>query len=190
MLSTRRSAAAGVLAVACSLVAIVLAPAIPPWFSWTTNALSDLGTADGPERLLFDYGLVAAGVVGAGFIPAVARSASNRVGRASTVPVAAALAGVVGVGLFPTGTPLHFPAALTAYLGFLLSPAVWGVGELLAGNRRAGLLSVLDALVHFLVWFPASFVFLGVAFGLAVPELLGALLFDAWVLGVAARVRW
>lgn len=188
MRTLRLSAVAGVAAVALSLGATLGAPATAPWFSWSTNALSDLGTTDGTRRLLFNYGLIAAGTVGLGFLPAVAASASNRVGRAATVPVAAALLGVVGVGAFPAGTPLHLPAALAAYLGFMAAPVVYGVGDLLAGNRLTGLASVLNGAVHLAVWFPFSFVYLGVAFGLAVPELAGAALFDAWVLGVAARV--
>lgn len=188
MRTLRLSAVAGVAAVALSLGATLGAPATAPWFSWSTNALSDLGTTDGTRRLLFNYGLIAAGTVGLGFLPAVAASASNRVGRAATVPVAAALLGVVGVGAFPAGTPLHLPAALATYLGFIAAPVVYGVGDLLAGNRLTGLASVLNGAVHLAVWFPFSFVYLGVAFGLAVPELAGAALFDAWVLGVAARV--
>ncbi|MFB6118685.1 DUF998 domain-containing protein [Halosegnis sp.] len=183
----RGSALAGVLAVGCSLIATIGAPAVAPWFAWTTNALSDLGTSTGPERLLFNYGLLAAGILGCGFVPAVRATASGRIGQAAVLPVVAALAGVAGVGLFPAGSSLHLPAAATAYLGFIAAPLVYGLGDLFAGEMAVGLASVLDGLIHLLVWV-VSVVYLGVAVGLAVPELLGAGLFNLWVLGVAARV--
>jgi hypothetical membrane protein len=184
--ATQRSAGLGVAAVVVSLVAILAATFTAPWFSWAGNALSDLGTSDAPERLLFNYGLVLAGLLGLGFVPALRATASG-VGRAAVVPYVAAMVGVAGVGLFPAGTALHFPAAATAYLGFVLAPVLHGVGDLRAGATGRGAVAVLDGVVHLAFWVLWGTTLTGVLPGLAVPEFVGSTLFNAWALWVAVR---
>lgn len=186
MNATQRSAALGVAAVVVSLVGILAATATAPWFSWAGNALSDLGTSDAPERLLFNYGLIAAGLLGLGFVPALLATASG-VGRAAVVPYVAAMVGVAGVGLFPSGTPLHFPAAATAYLGFVFAPVLHGAGDLRAGATRRGLVAVLDGAVHLAAWVLWATTLTGALPGLAVPEFVGAVLFNLWAAWVAVR---
>jgi hypothetical membrane protein len=184
--ATQRSAALGVAAVVVSLVAILAATFAAPWFSWTGNALSDLGTSDAPERLLFNYGLIAAGLLGLWFVPALLATASS-VGRAAVLPYMAAMLGVTGVGLFPAGTALHFPAAATAYLGFVIAPLLHGIGDLRVGRTRRGAVAVADGFVHLLFWVLWGTTLTGVLPGLAVPEFVGSTLFNAWAVWVAVR---
>jgi len=47
--------AAGVAAVAVAFAGILAAVASAPWFSWASNALSDLGVAGGLTATLFNY---------------------------------------------------------------------------------------------------------------------------------------
>lgn len=126
-------------------------------------------------------------MVGLGFTPTLWVSAPSRLARGATLPFVAALVGVAGVGLFPAGTPLHFPAAAMAYLGFILTPLLFGVGSLVAGARRPGGVSLLDGLVHLFSWVVWGIVLSDALPGLAVPEVVGAVLFDGWVLWVAHR---
>ena len=52
--------AAPIVAFSCIIIAIVSYPA----FSWTNNALSDLGVISGVTGPLFNFGLVASGFLG------------------------------------------------------------------------------------------------------------------------------
>ena len=169
---------AGVLAVVVSLGAISLSLMLAPWFAWPTNALSDLGVSDPPERLVFNYGLLLTGVLGLLFLPALRQTLHTPAHELAVAPLGVALVGVAGVGLFPSGHPFHFPMALTAYVGFIASVATYGVGDYFLGEHRRATATVgsgsLDGATEAVLtggW-----------------ELLGALLVNAWVLYTAARL--
>lgn len=185
----RLSVLAGVLAVVVSLGSIVTAVLLAPWFSWPADALSDLGIADGPERYVFNYGLVLTGLLGVLFLPALRETSHTTAHRLTAVPLAAALVGVAGVGLFPSGDPLHFPMALTAYVGFIASVVTYGVGDYVVGAYRRAAATVGSGVAHFGFWLLWGFVLIDELPGLAVPEFVGAVLFNGWVLFTAVRLR-
>ncbi|MFC7175577.1 DUF998 domain-containing protein [Halosegnis marinus] len=188
MNTTQRSVAVGAAGIAVSFVAILAATATAPWFSWADNALSDLGVSDAPEVWLFNLGLIAAGLLGLGFLPALRDLAANRVQLAALVPFGVAMVGVAGVGVFPSGQPTpHAASAITAYLGFMLAPVLWGVGDALRGATRNGLLSVADGVLHLGFWLLWAFALTDAIPGLAVPEFVGSTLFNAWALWVGYR---
>ena len=184
----RLSTHAGVLAAVGSIGAILAAVLVAPWFAWPTNALSDLGVSNAPERYLFNYGLVASGLFGLLFLPALRTTMHTPAHKLSVVPLGAALAGVTGVGLFPAGHPLHFPMAITAYVGFIAAVVTYGIGDYFIGERRRAVATVGSGVAHFGVWVAWAFVLVDQLPGLAVPEFLGALLFNGWVLFTAWRL--
>lgn len=179
---------AGVLAVVVSVGSILTAVLFAPWFSWQTNTLSDLGVADAPERHLFNYGLLLTGLLGLLFLPALRQTLQTLAHKLAVAPIVASLVGVAGVGLFPSGHPLHFPMALSAYLGFIAGVVLYGVGDYLAGSRRRGVATVGSGVAHFGSWVVWAFFLVDTLPGLAVPEFVGALLFDGWVLFTATRL--
>lgn len=187
MNTTRASVAAGVAGIVISFVAILGATAAAPWFSWAGNALSDLGVSDAPERWLFNYGLILAGLLGLGFLPALRATAENRLQLAALVPFAAAMVGVAGVGVFPSDMALHAPSAIVAYLGFMLAPVLYGAGDLAAGATRRGIATALDGVLHLGFWLLWGFVLVGALPGLAVPEFVGSTLFNVWALYTGYR---
>lgn len=184
----RLSVLAGFLAVVVSIGSILTAVLLAPWFSWPTNALSDLGVVDGPERYVFNYGLVLTGVLGLLFLPALRETFHATAHRLAVVPLTAALVAVAGVGLFPSGQPLHFPMALTAYVGFIASVVTYGVGDYVVGAYRRAAATIGSGVAHFGFWLLWGFVLIDALPGLAVPEFVGALLFNAWVLFTATRL--
>ncbi|RNJ26143.1 DUF998 domain-containing protein [Halosegnis longus] len=189
MNTTQRSVAVGVVGVLVSFVAILTAVGTASWFSWAGNALSDLGVSSGVARPIFNYGLVATGVIALGFVPALWQTADHLAHRVAVVPFVIAMVGVAGVGLFPSSqeTP-HAIAAITAYLAFMATPAVYGVGDLLVGARRRGVATIASALVHLGFWVVWATQLQDVLPGLAVPEFVGSTLFNAWVCYTAARL--
>ncbi|WP_277541003.1 DUF998 domain-containing protein [Haloarcula laminariae] len=184
----------GVVAVCIAAVGIAGAALASPAFAVTGNALSDLGQPGNPAAtpvttLLFDGGLILAGVVGLPFSVVLWRRSETSIGRVAVVPFAVALLGMAGVGLFPAGRPLHVPAALTLYLGSMVAMTLAGVDSGLAGKRRRAAATLSFVAVHVAGWWwwaaggpvPRP--------GLAVPELLGAAVFAAWVVLTAVGER-
>jgi hypothetical membrane protein len=60
---TTIGAATGILAPIFAFTCIFIAIASYPQFSWTNNALSDLGVISGITGLLFNFGLYACGLL-------------------------------------------------------------------------------------------------------------------------------
>ncbi|MBX0302974.1 DUF998 domain-containing protein [Haloarcula salinisoli] len=191
---TRAGRLAGVAAVCIAAIGIAGAALASPTFAVTGNALSDLGQPGDPvatpvTTLLFDGGLVLAGVVGLPFAVVLWRRSETRLGQAAVVPFSVALLGMVGVGLFPAGRPLHLPAALTLYLASMVAMAVDGAGTALAGGRRRAAVTSSLVAVHVAGWWWWAASGPVLRPGLAIPELLGAGVFAAWVVLIASDRR-
>lgn len=180
MFSTLWARAAGLTAPPLTIGSILAATLLSPTFSWTESALSDLGAA--PETAaVFNGGLIAGGLIGVAYAVALVRSTD---GVARAVLVAAyvlTLAGLVGVGLFPSGRPLHVPAAAAFYLGGTATMAADGVSRPLTRAGVGALCCTGGHLAGWALW--AGGVRPGP--GLALPELWGALLFGSWVLALS-----
>lgn len=186
---------AGVASVTLTTLATLGATVVSPSFSWTTNALSDLGQPGTPAAtplttLLFDGGLVLGGLLGFGFAYALWVGGRHLIERAAVVPLCLALAGLMGVGVFPLSKPLHTPAAIGFYLFSMVTMAVYGLGNVVAGTVRRGVATVALVAVHVAVWWWWIAAGSATIPGLAVPEFAGALLFDAWVLATAHWYLW
>lgn len=118
------------------VLGMIVAEALYPGYSVSTQTISALGAAEAPSasRTVFNGAMVAGGLlalVGAGALHRVYR-------RRALTGVVAVTAGVglVGVGLFPTQTgPPHVVAALVAFGGIGASALV--AGATVAGPFRA-----------------------------------------------------
>lgn len=185
----RVARASGVASVAVAFAGILAAAASAPWFSWTTNALSDLGVAGGLTAGLFNYSLVAAGALALPFAWWLAATAASRVGVLTAVGFAATGACMAGVGLFPSDTALHYPVAAGTYLGLTYTLALDASDAAVAGAARRALAGIWGALGHLTMWivWAVAGSAVGVS-GLALPEVGGSLLLAAWVT-VTARCR-
>jgi len=180
--------ASGVAAVVVAFAGILAAVASAPWFSWAANALSDLGVAGGLTAALFNYSLVAAGALALPFAWWLAASADSRFGALTAAGFAVTAVCMAGVGVFPSDTSLHAPAAVGTYLGLTYTLALDASDAILGGAPRRAIAGLWGALGHVTAWLlwavagPA----VGVE-GLALPEVAGALLLSAWVVATARR---
>jgi len=180
-------------------VAILAATVVDPSFQWTTSALSDMGalpegraiTAEflrsNPQFLVFNGGLVVAGVVGLPFSWSLWNDASNRFHRAGAVAFALAMTALALVGVFHIPRPLHGLAAIAHYLAGTLLLWLHGTGTVLAGDVRRGLTTAWIGNIHLLFWIVWALFLRGTIPGLAVPETVGALLLGGWVIATARR---
>ena len=180
--------ASGVAAVAVAFAGILAAVASAPWFSWASNALSDLGVAGGLTAALFNYSLLAAGVLALPFAWWLAATADSRFGVLTAAGFAVTGACMAGVGLFPSDTSLHFPAAAGTYLGLTYTLALDASDAVHAGATRRALAGLWGALGHVTMWLTWAVAGPAVGVdGLALPEVAGALLLAAWVVATARR---
>jgi hypothetical membrane protein len=174
----------GVVAVVVTIGSILAATVVSPGFSWQSNALSNLGvtsTEVGTQTtvVLFNGGLVAGGVVGVVFGYALLRAATTRAEYAVIGLLAITLALMALVGVFPQGTGPHFPVAGGFYL--MISVSLWAdaLVRWREGTRAWTITSGLAGTANiaaWLVWIAA-----GAPWGVAVPEMIGALIFGGWV---------
>lgn len=169
--------------VAGSLVgfaAVLSAAALSPTFSWTADAISSLGAAGAANPWILNAGLVAAGLVSLPFARVLWTTARHLLERAGAVAFGLGVVALVGVGVFPAGTDLHGPAAVSYFV--LLTFVAWlhGSGAVLAGDAVRGLVAVWLGIAHVLAWVVWG---LGVrpGPGIAIPEFVGSLLFLAWL---------
>ncbi|WP_281194176.1 DUF998 domain-containing protein [Halorubrum sp. F4] len=167
----------GAVATLAALGGILLAIRLDPTFSWTTDALSDLGVR-GRSAPAFNGGLVLGGLAGLGYAAGLwGRGHADMPVRLRAIVFALAMVSMAGIGVFDLTRPLHGPAAVGFYL---LVTVVFGIDGTVRRNVTTGRIALAFVPVHVAVW--ASFLagFLPVT-GLALPELPGALMLAAWV---------
>ena len=174
--ATRRARALGAVATVLALRGIAAAVLLDPTFSWTSDALSDLGVRE-PSALVFNWGLILGGAAGAGYAVELGRASDSLAGALRAVAFALAMVAMAGVGVFDLTEPLHGPSAVGFYALVTVAAAVDGV---VRSERTTGKIALAFAPVHVALW--ATFVAgWWPVTGLALPELPGALFLAAWV---------
>jgi len=167
----------GAAATLLALGGIAVAIALDPTFSWTADALSDLGVRD-RSAPAFNWGLILGGIAGVGYALGLWRSAAGSpIAAVRAAVLAFAMVAMAGVGVFDLTDPLHGPAAIGFYTLITVAFAVDGLAR---RSTTTGRVVLAFAAVHVAVW--ATFVAGGwPVSGLALPELPGALMLAAWV---------
>jgi hypothetical membrane protein len=185
----RLGTASGLLAPLVTLGAIAIATTLSPTFVWTTSALSDLGVRGAPTAWLFNGGLIVGSVIALPFGVLVFLSAENQIEQAGAVLFGVTAVLLAAIGVFPAGTPQHFPAAVSFYLFLSISLWVYGTGNVFAGKRRLGVLTVCLGLLNIVAWVVWAVAFRAVIPGLALPESVGAIILGGWIFGTTIRIR-
>lgn len=182
--------ACGALAPVVTLGAILAAALLSPSFSWAGSALSDLGRAGALTAPIFNGGLVLGAVLALPYVARVALAADRLLTRLGTAAFGLAALSMGLVGVFPTGTAFHVPAALSLYLFVTYGLFLYGSGRIRAGavthgpeqarETTLGLAAIWLGVGHVTSWV-AWGAGLRVGPGLAIPETVGAVIFVAWI---------
>ncbi|MEM0121168.1 MAG: DUF998 domain-containing protein [Thermoprotei archaeon] len=150
----------GLTAAVLAWVIIALCVAANPWFVFTRNAFSDLGGPRSTVPWLYNYGLMAVGVLVFLYAAHMARLGANRVEvvGASFVMVAAIFLALIGV--YHEGTYPHVFVSTWFFVQFDIAILTSGIGLLLRGSRRTGVgvvvLFLVATLVAALVRWPSA----------------------------------
>jgi len=180
----RASAASGFFAPVAGLSMVLLAVYSAPWFSWTGNALSDLGVGD--TAPIFNAGLIVAGFTGIIFALGLGRFIfTSKVGRAGTIALLFSCISLVSIGVFPESAGrIHYWVSVAFFVSlpvsmFILAGAM--VIPDLGRNLPYILLTVTLAVVAAVPWgLPHD--------GVAIPEIISSVAGSAWFFVFGSRL--
>jgi hypothetical membrane protein len=172
----------GLIAPILAFSLIALAISRSPWFSWTGNALSDLGVGV-ESALLFNSGLIAAGALIVAFALGLHSSLRGKtLGNAGGIALALAGVALCAIGIFPeTSGDIHFYVSVAFFA--LLVISLWLVGAALMrlGEKKLGFLIVIAGVLAGLVWvFPWPAV--------AIPEAIASLAASACCVALSIKL--
>jgi hypothetical membrane protein len=164
----------GILAPIVGFLIIYLSIRTAPWFSWTGNALSDLGV-EGFTAVLFNDGLTMTAAVMIAFSMGLYElTKEDRVGRIGFRFYFAACLFLLGIGFFPeTAGDIHTYFSVAFFVVLPLSLLFFALYMFRNGMRNLGVLSAVLGAVAALVWAPSW----GAK---AIPEALSALAAGVW----------
>ena len=182
-------AVAGLLAPVLAFTCILLAIASYSVFSWTSNALSDLGVVKGVTGPLFNFGLCTSGFLG--FIFAVfglfTFIGKSFPGKAGTFAFAAATVALIAIGVFNESfSGIHYAVSAAFFVLVPISLFIITFAFVLAHQRGTAVLTVGIGIVAALPWI-LLFVFRYVP-NVAIPETISALAVSAWTITVSYRI--
>ncbi len=171
--------AAPVVAFSFIVIAIISYPA----FSWTNNALSDLGVISGVTGPVFNFGLVASGFLG--FLFAVFGLAiyfrKSLVGKVGSGFFAAATVALIAIGVFNEGfSPTHYIVSVAFFtlapIALFILTGAFGLNR----QRKMAALTIIVAILAALPWL-MLFAFNYVP-NVAIPEAASGLALSVWTI--------
>ncbi|MHA1838946.1 MAG: DUF998 domain-containing protein [Candidatus Ranarchaeia archaeon] len=167
--------ALGLLSPVISWIGIFSAISLSPWFSWTDNALSDLGVSS--AGIVFNSALIISGFLTLVFVYKLLTLYHKR-------PLLVVVAGLlavtqsasIGIGVFTEYYGgLHNLLATMLFVFAFLTSLTYGIGIILTEHDLSqGILSCAIAVSGILSWFLLDFP------GIAIPEAFSAALFSTW----------
>ena len=169
----------GISGMIVPLVAFTLtlfAIAYSPNFSWTENALSDLGVQEGVTAVLFNAGLIISGILGllfaVGLFTFLQESLLSRMGAFVFILDTLALS---AIGVFPENVePIHLLASVTFFALLPVSMFLLGAAFLRTSRMKLGFFTFAVAIVATIVWI------IPFGKGVAIPETFSGLSASTW----------
>lgn len=143
----------GIVAPIFGFFIIFLAISYAPWFSWTGNALSDLG-ARGMESLIFNYGLMATGLLVLGFSRGLFEvSEGSLLGRigASVHVLAASFLFAIGV-LNENMRPWHFIVSVGFFITLPTALIIYSIFIYKKKMKSIAYLGWVIGIIALLIW--------------------------------------
>jgi hypothetical membrane protein len=170
-LSAKITATCGILGILILYIFIFAAILVSPWFSWTNNALSDLGNITRNSSPIFNVGLVVSGIVIAVFpLGLRARTRTSALEHSGTLAFLVAAIALIGVGIFPENYIMeHVITAGTMFLLNTVGLFLFGVAFIRSESMRVlGVVSVLLGVASAVIWVPIW------GRGIAIPEMIAS----------------
>ncbi len=185
----RIGAATGILAPIIAFTCILLATASYPQFSWTNNALSDLGVVSGITGPLFNFGLYTCGALALVFtlLGLFAYLGKNWVDKLGAAVFAAATIALIGIGVFNENfNPTHYFASVAF---FVLLPISFFIITASFGMQRKTKMAVFTILIGIIAAIPwILFFVVHYLSGVAIPEFISGLAGAVWIITLSYKI--
>ena len=174
------SGACGIFAPVVAFTFISLAIVYYPQFSWTGNALSDLGVVEGVTAVLFNSGVIIGGILAIIFASGLFIFLRNRVlGRIGAFIFTLVALALVAIGIFTENFGrIHYYVSVAFFTFAPISMLIICATFFSMGKVKMGLFTFLTAITAALVWvlqFSMRYVP-----NVAIPETISALLASTW----------
>lgn len=185
----RIGAATGMLAPIVAFTCILTAIASYPTFSWTHNALSDLGVVSGVTGPLFNFGLYTGGLLALNFavFGLYAYFGKSRVGKVGALVFAATASALICIGIFNESFGrLHFLFSVAFFVLLPISSFILTVAFAVGRQLKMALLTIVigaAAATPWILYFTVHFVP-----GEAIPESISSLAGSIWVIIVGYKI--
>lgn len=183
-------AAAGILAPIVAFTCILAAIESYCKFSWTNNALSDLGVVSGITGPLFNFGLCVSGFLALIFavFGLYAYLGRNIFGKIGAGFFAAASTALIGIGVFNENfSPTHYLFSVAFFVLLPISLFILTAGFGLGHQIKRSLLTLAVALVAAAPWI----LFFTIHFvpNEAIPETISGLAGSVWIITISYKIR-
>ena len=178
----RMGAASGIATPILAFTCILTAIASYPAFSWTNNALSDLGIIPGFTGAVFNFGLYSSGLFFFNFavFGLLKYLGNDWIGKIGAVTFIATGLALTGIGVFPeNAVPYHYLFSLAFFI--LLPISLLVITGAFASKRQAkmALFTLLTAAATALPWI--LYFSIHYVSGVAIPEFASALSGSVWL---------
>jgi len=183
----RLTGACGILGSVLPLVMVLSATFLSSWFSWSTNALSELGV--GEQATLFNSAVLIGGAMNLLFAVGLRQYLNNE--RRILAGIGLIMASSIFLALVGVFTIDHLILhGIAAFGYFVLTPVGFlliGLGTNEQAIRKLSFACGIFALFAILV-FPVLILALPFKVGFAVPELAESLAISCWTLPMSIRL--
>jgi hypothetical membrane protein len=184
-LSPKLTAVCGIFGMIILYIFIFAAILVSPWFSWTGDALSDLGNINTYSSPIFNGGLIVSGIVIAIFpLGLRAKTKTNTLEHLGTLALLAAAIALVGVGIFPENYMLeHVITAGTMFLLNTVGLFLFGIAFARSESMKMlGASSIILAVTSAVIWVPIW------GQGIAIPEMIASVAVYLLIIMLSARL--
>jgi len=180
--------ASGIIAPVVAFTCILIAVASYPEFSWTDNALSDLGIIEGITGPVFNFGLYCSGLFVLKFAAfGLFKYFKNWVGKIGAVSFVATSLALMGIGIAHENIrPFHYLFSVAFFVLLPISLFIITAAFAVKRQTKMALFTLLTAVAAALPWilyFTVHYVS-----GVAIPEFVSAVAGSAWTVVLSYKM--
>ncbi|MGQ4892232.1 MAG: DUF998 domain-containing protein [Candidatus Njordarchaeia archaeon] len=166
-----------IIAYGCIFAAI----AVSPWFTWSKNALSDLGAHQG-SNIIFNTGLIISGLLLILYTALIFERYGNIIGKIGTIILGLSGIFLLLIGVFPEQYGIiHYDVSVGFFVTFPIAMIILGITHYI--NWKDYILFVWGILAFigsFTIWILIPWKTYGIT-GVAIPEFTSSLLGTTWL---------
>jgi hypothetical membrane protein len=180
--------AGGIIAPIIAFTCILISIASYPEFSWTNNALSDLGVVSGITGFVFIFGLYFSGLFVFKFaVFGLFRYLRSWVGKIGAVTFGVTAFALMGIGVAPENRPpYHYIFSVAFFVLMIISLFIITAAFAFKRQTKMALFTLLTAVAAAIPWilqFTVHYVE-----GVAIPEFTSALAGSAWTVVLSYKM--